>query len=83
MLEVVEIDDHYAKQGVDSVSCQDAGLHFPAVVEAGEEDPTVNRLQQRAAEIFGRESAIFVPTGKRSGESDRHSAAYQRSMGRK
>src|SRR6202050_4856110 len=27
------------------------------------EDPTVNRLQQRAAEIFGREAAIFVPSG--------------------
>jgi len=27
------------------------------------EDPTVNRLQQRAAEIFGREAALFVPTG--------------------
>ncbi|HEY0794936.1 MAG TPA: GntG family PLP-dependent aldolase [Acidisarcina sp.] len=27
------------------------------------EDPTVNRLQERAAEIFGREAAIFVPTG--------------------
>src|SRR5271170_7709538 len=27
------------------------------------EDPTVNRLQARAAEIFGREAAIFVPTG--------------------
>jgi threonine aldolase len=27
------------------------------------EDPTVNRLQQRAAQIFGREAAIFVPTG--------------------
>ncbi len=27
------------------------------------EDPTVNRLEQRAAEIFGREAAIFVPTG--------------------
>ena len=27
------------------------------------EDPTVNRLQGRAAEIFGRESALFVPTG--------------------
>jgi threonine aldolase len=27
------------------------------------EDPTINRLQQRAAEIFGREAAIFVPTG--------------------
>jgi threonine aldolase len=27
------------------------------------EDPTVNRLEVRAAEIFGREGAIFVPTG--------------------
>src|ERR1700761_4023736 len=27
------------------------------------EDPTVNRLEGRAAEIFGREAAIFVPTG--------------------
>src|SRR3984885_4831614 len=27
------------------------------------EDPTVNRLQQRAAEIFGREASLFVPTG--------------------
>jgi threonine aldolase len=27
------------------------------------EDPTVNRLQQRAAEIFDREAAIFVPSG--------------------
>src|SRR4030081_2490888 len=27
------------------------------------EDPTVNRLETRAAEIFGKEAAIFVPTG--------------------
>jgi threonine aldolase len=27
------------------------------------EDPTVNRLQDRAAEIFGREAGLFVPTG--------------------
>ena len=27
------------------------------------EDPTVNRLQQRAAELFGREAGLFVPTG--------------------
>jgi threonine aldolase len=27
------------------------------------EDPTVNRLQERAAQIFERESALFVPTG--------------------
>ncbi|MGB8525137.1 MAG: GntG family PLP-dependent aldolase [Candidatus Acidiferrales bacterium] len=27
------------------------------------EDPTVNRLQERGAEIFGREAALFVPSG--------------------
>lgn len=27
------------------------------------EDPTTNRLQERAAEIFGREAALFVPSG--------------------
>jgi len=27
------------------------------------EDPTVNKLEQRAAELFAREAAIFVPTG--------------------
>ncbi len=27
------------------------------------EDPTVNRLERRAAEIFGKEEALFVPTG--------------------
>src|SRR6476660_2675995 len=27
------------------------------------EDPTVTRLQSRAAEIFGREAGLFVPSG--------------------
>ncbi|MBI3939671.1 MAG: aminotransferase class I/II-fold pyridoxal phosphate-dependent enzyme [Acidobacteria bacterium] len=27
------------------------------------EDPTVNRLQERAADIFGKQAALFVPTG--------------------
>jgi threonine aldolase len=38
-----------------------------ATAEVGDdvygEDPTVNRLQKRAAEIFGKEAALFVPTG--------------------
>jgi threonine aldolase len=38
-----------------------------AAAEVGDdvyaEDPTVNRLEARAAQIFGREAAIFVPTG--------------------
>ena len=27
------------------------------------EDPTINRLEARAAEIFGREASLYVPTG--------------------
>ena len=27
------------------------------------EDPTINRLEERAAELMGREAAVFVPTG--------------------
>ena len=38
-----------------------------AAAEVGDdvygEDPTINRLEARAAEIFGREAALFVPTG--------------------
>ncbi len=32
------------------------------------EDPTVNRLQDRAAEIFQREAALFVPSGTMGNE---------------
>ncbi len=28
-----------------------------------QEDPTVNRLEARAAELFGKEASLFVPTG--------------------
>ncbi|NDD63091.1 MAG: low specificity L-threonine aldolase [Acidobacteria bacterium] len=38
-----------------------------AAAEVGDdvylEDPTVNRLQERAAEMLGKEAALFVPTG--------------------
>src|SRR5688500_19757279 len=27
------------------------------------EDPTLNRLQERSAAVFGREAALFVPSG--------------------
>src|SRR3989337_1731647 len=30
------------------------------------DDPTVNRLQARAAELFGFEAALFFPTGTQS-----------------
>jgi threonine aldolase len=38
-----------------------------AAAEVGDdvygEDPTVNRLEESAAEVFGREAALFVPSG--------------------
>src|SRR3984957_5704357 len=38
-----------------------------AAAEVGDdvysEDPTINRLERDAAEVFGKEAAIFVPTG--------------------
>jgi threonine aldolase len=41
--------------------------HAMAAAEVGDdvfmEDPTVNRLQDRAAEIFAREAGLFVPSG--------------------
>lgn len=43
-----------------------------AAAEVGDdvfgEDPTVNRLQERAAELFGKEAALFVPTGSMGNE---------------
>src|SRR6202012_2858345 len=45
----------------------DAMRRAMAEAEVGDdvygEDPTVNRLEKRAAEIFGKEAALFVPTG--------------------
>ena len=38
-----------------------------AAAEVGDdvygEDPTINLLEKRAAEVFGRDAALFVPTG--------------------
>jgi threonine aldolase len=38
-----------------------------AAAEVGDdvygEDPTLNRLEQRAADVFGKEAGLFVPTG--------------------
>jgi threonine aldolase len=43
-----------------------------AAAEVGDdvfdEDPTVHRLQERAAEIFDKEAALFVPTGSMGNE---------------
>ena len=45
----------------------DAMRRAMAAAEVGDdvygEDPTINRLQERAAEIFEKEAALFVPSG--------------------
>jgi threonine aldolase len=45
----------------------DAMRRAMAAAEVGDdvygEDPTVNRLQERAAEVFEKEAALFVPSG--------------------
>jgi threonine aldolase len=42
-------------------------LQAMAAAEVGDdvfrEDPTVNQLQEKAAELFGKEAALFVPSG--------------------
>ncbi|MFN7925253.1 MAG: GntG family PLP-dependent aldolase [Bryobacteraceae bacterium] len=52
----------------DTVTKPNAAMrHAIANAEVGDdvyqEDPTVNRLESRAAEIFGKEAGLFVPTG--------------------
>jgi len=50
----------------------DAMRKAMAAAEVGDdvfgEDPTVNRLQEKAAEIFEKEAALFVPTGSMGNE---------------
>ena len=46
-----------------------------AAAEVGDdvmsEDPTVNALQRRTAELLGKEAALFVPTGTMRSEERR------------
>jgi len=42
---------------------RDAMAHAEVGDDVYREDPTVNALEQRAAEITGKEAALFVPTG--------------------
>ena len=46
----------------------DAMMHAKVGDDVFEEDPTVNRLEAFAAEMFGREAAIYCPTGTMSNQ---------------
>ena len=61
-------DQHFIDLRSDTVTRPDARMRAAmADAEVGDdvygEDPTVNRLEARAAEAFGKEAALFVPTG--------------------
>ena len=40
------------------------------------EDPTINRLEERAAELMGREAAVYVPTGTMGNQIAIHLHTY-------
>ena len=46
-----------------TAAMREAMLHAEVGDDVYHEDPTVNALEQRAAEVTGKEAAIFVPTG--------------------
>lgn len=57
----------------DTVTKPTAGMRAAmAAAEVGDdvygEDPTINRLEERVAAMFGKESAIFVPSGTMSNQ---------------
>src|SRR5215471_4845152 len=57
----------------DTVTRPTAGMRTAmANAEVGDdvfsEDPTVNRLQDRVAELLGKEAALFVPSGTMSNQ---------------
>lgn len=61
-------DGGYIDLRSDTVTKPSAAMrHAMAQAEVGDDwfgdDPTVNRLQERAAELTGRQAALYVPTG--------------------
>lgn len=60
--------DHFIDLRSDTVTQPTAKMRAAmAAAEVGDdvygEDPTVNRLEERAAEMFGKQAALLVPTG--------------------
>lgn len=62
---------HYADFRSDTVTRPTAGMRAAmAAAEVGDDvfgdDPTVNRLEERVADLLGKEAALFVPSGTMS-----------------
>ena len=63
-------DSGYIDLRSDTVTKPSAAMRQAmAQAEVGDDwfgdDPTVNRLQDRAAELTGRQAALYLPTGTR------------------
>ncbi|MCS6977079.1 MAG: aminotransferase class I/II-fold pyridoxal phosphate-dependent enzyme [Gemmatales bacterium] len=64
---------HYIDLRSDTVTKPTPGMRAAmAAAEVGDDvffdDPTVNRLQERVAELLGKEAALFVPSGTMSNQ---------------
>ena len=57
--------DTVTRPGAAMLDCM---MHAKVGDDVFEEDPTVNRLEAVAAEMFGREAAIYCPTGTMSNQ---------------
>jgi threonine aldolase len=57
--------DTVTKPGAAMLDCM---MHAKVGDDVFEEDPTVNRLEAFAAEMFGREAALYCPTGTMSNQ---------------
>jgi threonine aldolase len=53
---------------VPTPAMRDAMASAPVGDDVYGDDPTVNRLEERAAELLGKEAAVFVPTGTMSNQ---------------
>ena len=45
---------------------REAMAQAPVGDDVYEDDPTINRLQERAAQLLGKEAGLFVPSGTMS-----------------
>ena len=64
MLEVIDLRSDTVTRP--TAAMRQAMLEAPVGDDVYEEDPTINRLQEQAAALLGKEAALFVPSGTMS-----------------
>ena len=62
-MEEINVDLHSDTQTRPSPGMREAMAQAPVGDEQRGEDPSVNKLCERAAELTGKESAVFMPSG--------------------